>query len=242
MNINEKLLRIKNYTDKIGQIYGTEDFSIYLYSLIKMSKPKKIVELGTGLGSVMLWSALALEENRDEGLIYTVDNGSDWDHLKQAKGSMGDMFREQYSEYVNNLIDNFKLSSYINFINSDIAIHDLPNDIDILFSDFSHGPVQVLSIINQVLPKLSDTSILMFDSASTYYPSYLVLREIVEILNKGQIPASFNKYDELSKKVNRCTFELRHVIENKSRDQNSTACIHIQPRDIFPSSLTHMRF
>jgi len=240
MNIYEKMLGIKRYTDSVGTIYGTEDFSIYLYSLIKMSKPKKIVELGTGLGCVMLWSALALEENK-EGVVYTVDNGSDWSHLKQAKGSMGSMFHEQYSEYVNNLIDNFNLTSYIKFINSDIAISDLPNDIDILFSDFSHGPLQVLSLINQILPKLSDSSILMFDSASTYYPSYLALKDAVNMLNNKQIPYSFQNSETLMKKVNTCSFELRHIIENKCRDQNSTACIHIQPRDIFPCPLNHMR-
>lgn len=241
MNVYEKLFFIKQYTDSVGEIYGTEDFSVYLYSLIKMSKPKRVVELGTGLGSVMLWSALALEENR-EGRIYTVDNGSEWNHLKQAKPRMGPLFREQYVEYVNNLIDNFEFNGYISFINRNISINELPDNIDILFSDFAHGPKDVMQMLIEALPKLSDTSILMFDSASTYYSSYLMLNELVKMLNSGYLPASLSSSPELLNKICRCSFEIRHIVEAKARAQNSTACIHIQPKDIFPHPLSHMRF
>lgn len=241
MNKYEKLFFIKQYTDSIGSIYGTEDFSIFLYSLIKMRKPKTVVELGTGLGSIALWAGLALEEN-ESGRFYTVDNGAEWNHLKQAKPQMGPMFREQYLEYINNLIDKFELTQYIKFIHRDISNTELPDGIDILFSDFSHGPVDILSLLSEILPKMSATSIVMFDSASTYYSSYHTLEAIVDMFNSGKVPASMQNRKHIQELVNSSRFRLQHVVESKDRAQNSTACLYIEPVDIFPHPLTHMRF
>lgn len=241
MNTYEKLFFIKQYTDSIGSIYGTEDFSIFLYSLIKMRKPQTVVELGTGLGSIALWAGLALEEN-GAGQIYTVDNGAEWNHLKQAKPQMGPMFREQYLEYVNNLIDKFELTQYIKFIHRDISTIGLPDKIDIVFSDFSHGPIDILNLLSELLPKMSETSIIMFDSASTYYSSYHTLEAIVDMFNNGKVPASMQNKEEVQQIVSRSKFTLQHVVESKNRAQNSTACIYIQPVDVFPYPLTSMRF
>ncbi len=46
-------------TDFIGTAFGTEDFCLFLYSLIKLQTPRVIVELGTGLGASAFWMALA---------------------------------------------------------------------------------------------------------------------------------------------------------------------------------------
>src|SRR6056300_582195 len=92
---------LKQYTDSIGSIYGTEDFAIYLYSIVKMMKPQTVVELGTGLGSVALWTALALEENKS-GVIHTIDDGSEWDRLKTSVGMTTGIYEEKYPEYIKN--------------------------------------------------------------------------------------------------------------------------------------------
>lgn len=241
MNSYEKLYFLKQYTDSIGPIYGTEDFCIFLYSLIKMRKPKQVVELGSGLGSVMLWAALALEEN-GFGNITTVDNGSEWPSLKNARPQMGPLFRDNYLEYINNLIDNFDFKSYINFIPTNIKISDLPNDLDIVFSDFAHSPKDILTLLPQLLLKTSDTAIIMFDSASTYYSSYHTINAIVDAFNANKIPAIFSDYLGLRDKVERSSFSVHHMVESKNRAQNSTACIYIQPADIFPHPLSNMRF
>jgi predicted O-methyltransferase YrrM len=241
MNRYEKLFFIKQYTDSIGPIYGTEDFSIFLYSLIKMRKPKTVVELGTGLGSIALWAGLALEENAS-GIFYTVDNGAEWNHLKQARPQMGSMFREQYLEYVNNLIDKFELTEYIKFIHRDISVRELPDRLDIVFSDFSHGPIDILSLLSELLPKMSNTSIIMFDSASTYYSSYHTLEAIVDMFNAGKVPASMKNKELIQQLVSASRFKVQHVVEAKDRAQNSTACLYIEPVDIFPYPISNMRF
>lgn len=242
MDVYTKIANIKHFTDSIGSIYGTEDFSIYLYSLIKMRKPHTVVELGTGLGSIMLWAGLALEEN-ESGKIYTVDNGSEWSRLRAGISNLS--LNESYPAHIANLISHFKLEKQISFINTSVSNASLPDDIDILFSDFSHGPSDIIRLFIDYFLKMSDNSIIMIDSASTYYSSFLMLNQLVEILNKGTLPKSI--LDRCAsprlmlEKIKHCSFSLHHVIENKDRAQNSTACIYISPIDILPNA-TNVRF
>jgi len=244
MNHYEKIASIKQFSDNVGTIYGTEDFSIYLYSLVKMKRPKNIVELGTGVGSVALWCGLALEEN-GEGKIYTVDDGSDWSNLLPAASRFGDLYDSNYKNYITKLVNHFELDGYIAPINEKINIVDVDN-IDILFSDFAHSPFDVVKLLSYYLPKMSECSSIFIDSASTLYSSYCMLESVVESLNKGVIPRSLLEVcldiDSLESIVKSSTFRLEHIIENKNRDQNSTARIDIYPKDVFPYPRVNMRF
>ena len=47
--------KIKEYTDNIGDVFGSEDLCIHLYSWVKMLKTRQIIEFGTGLGASTLW-------------------------------------------------------------------------------------------------------------------------------------------------------------------------------------------
>ena len=74
---------ILNKKVSLAEVYGKESFCYLIYSLIKMQKPKTIIELGTGLGTTALMIAQALKEN-NKGKIWTVDNGSDWEEIKTS--------------------------------------------------------------------------------------------------------------------------------------------------------------
>lgn len=239
-----RLIEAKKYTDRIGSIYGTEDLSVYLYSVIKMMKPKTVVELGTGLGSTMIWSALALEEN-NEGVLYTVDDGSEWERISAAKDLIGESFRADYSDFINQLIFKFQLYERVQFINEKISVIDI-NEIDLLFSDFAHGVFDITKLLADYIPKMNAYSKIYIDSASTNYSSYHTIEKIVDILNTGKIPRSFEDVSEINcdffvQKVQRSNFSIEHIIENKNRSQNSTCCITISPIDIFPYPRENIR-
>ena len=253
-NFYEKFVELKRYTDRVGSVYGTEDFSVYLYSMIKMMRPKTVVELGTGLGSAMLWSGLALEENQ-EGVIYTVDDGSEWDRLKAVKNTIGDDFHEDYSEFVLQLIQKYGLEKQVSFLNEKINIVNVDN-IDILFSDFAHGVFDVTKLLVDYIPKMNDYSKIYIDSASTHYPSYMALGQIIDMLNRGKLPRVFHEvyehnnanglqqnYDleKLKYKIENTEFKIEHMVENKDRNQNSTCCITLTPIDIFPYPRKNIR-
>jgi len=233
--------KIKQFTDKLQNIsgYGTEDFSIFLYSIIKMRKPKNIVELGTGLGSTMLWSAVACKEN-GFGKITTIDSGIHWNEKMQRDDSIVD---KNYNVFINSIIADNEIQEFVKFKNENIDIKTINNntDIDILFVDFNHTPVTIKNIISSAMSRMSEESIIFFDSASTYLPSYLFLESIVDSFNKKRIPKDFN-FDEKAKNlILNSRFTLTHLIEKKNRDQNSTAMIEIKPENSFPNS-DYIRF
>ena len=234
LNHYEKLSKLKQFTDNVGKIYGTEDFAVYLYSIIKITKARTIVELGTGLATTTLWAALALEENQD-GIIHTVDDGSEWEHLSKAKDRFIQYYSDKYNEYISNVISDFELIDHVVFYNQRIQKLDITGDIDIIFCDYSHGPYSIVKLLADYLPKMNSLSYIFIDSASTYYPSYHTLESLVSILNQGRVPLTLDEMIDSKeksafiKKVQSSKFELTHIIENKSRDQNSTAQIKISP-------------
>jgi predicted O-methyltransferase YrrM len=251
-NFYDRFVELKRYTDRVGSIYGTEDFSVYLYSIIKMMKPETVVELGTGLGSAMLWSGLALEEN-EFGTIHTIDDGSEWYRLKTAKNAMGDHYHDDYNDFITGLVQKYEVQDQVNFLNQRIDVLDLKN-IDILFSDFAHGVFDVTKLLVDYIPKMNDHSKIYIDSASTHYSSYMAINRIVDILNSGRIPRTFYEVFEsknnlqkeynienLKQKVENTTFSVEHMVENKDRDQNSTCCITLTPIDIFPYPRKNIR-
>src|SRR3546814_9290561 len=71
------------YTKDVGAGYGTEDFSFFLYALVKMHKPGRVLELGTGTGASSFWIARGLLEN-GSGSLLTIDDGSHWEMISRS--------------------------------------------------------------------------------------------------------------------------------------------------------------
>jgi hypothetical protein len=231
--------KAKIFTDRLENLvgYGTEDFSIFLYSLIKMRKPKHILELGTGTGSTMLWSGLACKEN-GFGKITTIDNGSHWnEHIRYLDSEL--FINKTYNDFIDGIIKEYDIESFVSFKNEDIKISSVDsfkNMVDILFLDFDHRPLTIHNFLSNYLDKMSNESIIFIDSASTYYPSYLFLESIINNFNLNNIPNSLNLSEESKTFIQKSTFTLSHIIEDKNRSQNSTAMIEIKPKDCFPNS------
>src|SRR5438093_1278155 len=71
--VQDDRARLLVLTDLIGAVFGTEHFCLFLYALVRMSVPKLIVELGTGLGISAFWLGLASKEN-GVGHVWTLDD------------------------------------------------------------------------------------------------------------------------------------------------------------------------
>ena len=54
-------------TSTVGELYGTESFRHFLYSLVRMDRPSVVVELGCGGAATALMVSKALHENHDHG-------------------------------------------------------------------------------------------------------------------------------------------------------------------------------
>jgi hypothetical protein len=246
-------------SDVIGEVFGTEDFCLFLFSLVRMHTPKVVVELGTGYGASAFWMALAADIN-GLGHVWTVDDlsqvdgysnllarkrsrlvGTVWECLSDASGA-------QCMATIRKIL---RLDERLTFIHREMDLadpshfdgYDFPAPVDLLFSDFNHGPSAILDILGHFLPRMADASSIFIDGASTSWPSYLLLEQLVEQLNRGVIPRLLQ---------DRCSQDLRialegrrivlvHLTKTQKQAKNSTAWLKVEPNDLQPHPMTIVR-
>jgi predicted O-methyltransferase YrrM len=240
--LNSTFSRLKNFTDNIGPVYGTEDWCLWLYALVKMQRPNNVLELGTGLGACALWIALGLKEN-GVGKVFTVDDGRDWPTVVQNTPELFTPAQRamDFSAYLASLQTEFGLEDWLQPVHGSMPpLPAFDQPIDLLFSDFSHGPNELLQILGQYLPGMSASSSVFLDSASTSFASYAMLELLVQQLNAGKIPRMLltqvgaQRQGALWEQVRTSRYDLIHMVERKARAQNSTAWLKIQPVDLRP--------
>lgn len=261
-HVDEKQWRLSSKGDfflllreVLGELYGSEDICLLLYTLAKREKVEVAVELGTGMGVTSAWIAAAMREN-GFGKIFTYDNGShyhDHAHVKEVLASLDGPLRglaslsqsADYASFLQGLFDQADVAQHIAFHQTEIGrppvLEDLHGkSIDLLFSDFDHSPMMVQKIIGAFLPYMSPTSSIFVDSASTHLPSFYALNNMVSLLQDMRLPKSIAEllsHDEMLAALNligRSKFTLTHLVEKRDRAQNSTAWIRIEPVDILP--------
>ncbi|HVG29666.1 MAG TPA: hypothetical protein VM864_08215 [Pyrinomonadaceae bacterium] len=234
---------------RLSEIYGTECFCWFLHSVILMRKPQTIVELGTGAACTTSLAALAAKLNQ-HGHVWTVDDGSDWELLREdcqrAAGYVNP--DESYEQFVAGLLRTFGLSDYVTHVAQTVSggSYFAPRQpIDILFLDLGDtGPLGCLKALRYYLPKVARSSSIFIDRASTILPSRLLLESIVSSLDRGKVPRSLiNGLDPaavecIESLAGACRFKLIDLVESRRGKanvlQNSRLWISIEVEDSFP--------
>lgn len=247
-------------TDAAETGFGTEDFCLFLYSLVRMHAPETVVELGTGLGVSAFWMALAAKRNKT-GHVWTVDDFEFFDRRKSIVEEVIARLRETNvislenstaEEYYSRISHLFALDPYLTFVKSKIALNEVGHfteypfagrPIDLLFSDFEHSGVSILEILGHFLPSMAPSSSIFIHSASTSWPSYLLLEQLSSQLNAGKVPKLLQDFCslDLSEFVRHRRIVLVHLTECKERNQNSAAWLKIEPIDLLPHPQSRMR-
>jgi len=256
----ETKTRLMEFSAALEFRYGSGEISSFLYAIIKMHRPRVIVELGTGYGVSTFWMAQALKEN-GLGHIWSVDNlknltksfeESDSEVVGLKKTSMSHLTRIAPSKFYKSASDVLGLTKYISFLKGNIHLKEphsflsfpfSSKKVDLLFSDVSHEPDDILGVLAFFLPRMSIVSSIFIDSASTCWPSYFCLENVVAMLNSGSIPSTLEerltskqKSQILSRK-----YSLIHLTyKGNGATQNSTAWIKIEPKDARPYPVVEM--
>lgn len=242
---------LHRYTREVGGLYGTEDFSVFLYAMVKMHRPARVLELGTGTGVSTFWIARALQEN-GAGSLLTIDDGSHWHGLREEPPlqAYGSRDHASHAAFIEALAGRFGLNGAFQLLAARLPPYpgfEPGVTIDMLFSDFRHDPAGILGLLQHFLPILSETASVFIDSASTAFTSYLLLERLVALFNAGQVPRELvkglppAKAAAVADAVRGRRFTLVHLTEARDRDQNSTAWLKIEPVDILPYPATRMR-
>jgi predicted O-methyltransferase YrrM len=262
------LLPLIELGNRLGFIYGSEDISMLLYTLVRREMPRNVVELGTGLGVSTFWMGQALKEN-GEGRIFTFDDGSHWQDPSEVARAIEplraiapfsdlpatDLDYEGYIKAAGRLLgqgnvvtfyrESVDLAKAKEFLARDFPFLNHP--VDFVFADIQRGPDDILDLLSTFLPRIAESASIFIDSASTSLTGYLFLEKLVEQLNRGKVPRHFvmNKTPQERRVVvdliQLRRFTLVHLVERKRRDQNSTAWIKIEPVDYVPYPMTLMK-
>jgi hypothetical protein len=253
--------RLLLLTDAVEIGHGTEDFSLFLYSLVRMHTPETIIELGTALGAPAFWMALAAKQNKT-GHVWSVDDFEFFDKRKHLVEKAIGRLREAdvisleqnitAEEYYSRISGLFELDPYLTFVRSKIALNEIGHftdypfagrPVDLLFSDFQHGGLSILQLLGHFLPCMAPSSSIFIHSASTAWTAYLLLEQLTAQLNAGKVPQLLQNYCsvDLSEIIRHRRIVLVHLTECKDRNQNSAAWLKIEPIDVLPHPQSRMR-
>ena len=246
---DDRFAKLKRFTDRVGSMYGTEDWCLFLYALAKMHAPRCVLELGSGVGACALWLAQALHEN-GAGHVYTVDDGRDWPTVLASEAATfhAEERLPQFADYLDYLRRRFDLAGQLTHIQTSMPPFPvMAEPIDLLFSDFMHGPNDILQVLGTYLSAMAPACSIFIDSASTSFPSYALLELLVPQLNQGRLPRMLLEFVPPERRaateafISASRFDLIHMTEQKRRAQNSTAWIKIQPVDLraYPRTVFH---
>jgi predicted O-methyltransferase YrrM len=253
----------------LGEVYCSDDKAFLFYSLIKMQRPARIVEIGTGVGVCSLFMAQAAKEN-GTGSVFTIDNGSDWAEFYQTFYSdrirpdetYGPLLDADFFSFMRKVAARVELADHINFVKAELSLADaepldtsespalaeaLAGPIDFLFCDIDHRPVACLGTLAKFLPLLAPSASIFIDAAPTQLTSHLTLVETVRQLNAGKVPAYLlvgadeRRTAALRERVQSSCFQLVPLVERKERDGNSVAWIRVEPANVLPYPLSAMR-
>jgi methyltransferase family protein len=258
-DVREERSRLLRLTDFAGIAFGTEDFCLFLYSLIRMNAQRNIVELGSGLGISAFWMALAAKRN-GVGHVWTVDDHTLFerrtilDEMANFLRTEGDASADIITgaQYFERMASFLGLREFVSFVKGSIDLKENKHfdrypfgaePIDLLFSDFRHKPDDILSILGQFLPRMSPASSIFFDSAPAYWPSYLLLECLTAQLNDGHMPQELQARSAVDLRpcmLNR-KIRLVHLTKPKEQEQNGSSWLKLEPVDVMPHPRTRMR-
>ncbi|MDJ1110515.1 class I SAM-dependent methyltransferase [Macrococcus caseolyticus] len=230
MGINFELLKISK---KYGNIYGSELIAQQLYVLIKREKLINVIELGTGLGVTSVWIGTALKEN-EKGLLNTFDN---FEH----SGELQRLGIQQELVIYNN-ISKLKLNDVIKMNKMNINLDDEKfqenfsemDNIDLIFSDFSHGISDIQNIFRTFLPYLGDKMHIFIDSVPSNLEAKYYLNQLIEDFNNSKIASFIYKQTDKEmiwqsiQNILCSKFTIHHIEEKDTTHQGATTWIIIE--------------
>jgi predicted O-methyltransferase YrrM len=257
-DVEEAHALLRRYRRLTGEVFDSDPLATFLYSLVRMHRCETVVELGSGLGSTALTLGLALREN-GAGRAWTVDDfrlvNEHLDLAAMAARVEAEGLLEHAPSEPGELIaamarrlgveDRLAVVRRRIELDRDELIEDAPwagRPVDLLFSDFNHGPEATVRMLAYWLERMAPSASIVIDSASTWWPTWLALEKLHELLSAGRVPGMLEAWGaDLERVVARRRFTLVHLTRVGRSRQNGAAWLKIEPVDLVPHPATAMR-
>lgn len=251
--LNFRMKDSQDYKHELAAEYGTENFSMFMYALVKMAKPKTMLELGTGAGITSFLAAQAMKEN-GFGTVYTVDDASQWSDISTFIKEYFQAKDIDYRSFINLATKTFDIGKHLRSFSTQVSLDKLfmpdgVDKLDIVYIDCLGTNVQnVAATLAYYLPRLNLYSSLFWDNASTFNHTFLFFDYVVRELSAGKVPVSLLKglnqqeMIALETMVRHCKFTLVHLTDDNrgkvNKHQNSRTWLKIDLNDFIPHGAT----
>jgi hypothetical protein len=173
--------------------FGTYNMAIVLYSLIRFSRPEKVLEIGAGYTTLFLAQALQdikkeIFSNNHQSFI----NDSTKEFYKKKYNpklyvidNFSQVYDKNYIEKITNSLSKLKLNSYVKLVNSDFWEYYKKTQIipDFIWADFGNNE-DYLNIINKIYPSMPINSTIIFHGILTRGN---LLTQIKDMFKGGEI-------------------------------------------------------
>jgi hypothetical protein len=222
-------------------MFGVEDLAVFLYALVKMHRPKLMVELGSGSGACALLCAQAMAENGG-GKVLSFDNGAQWRRIREDRrlAPYGLETGGSYQQFLSSLARRFAVAEQLAFVEASFPpFPEIEGSIDLLFVDFRDGLEVISAILAHFLLRMSASASIFYDGGSSSAEGFLFLEKLVQDLNNNKFPENIRRYvargslDAWRELLHARRFTLMHLTRQRGT-QNSTSWIKLEPVDYVP--------
>ena len=138
----------------MGSIFENEGQR--LYEIVRELKPKLIVEIGGFYGCSTSWLAKGVKDNK-KGKVISIDIAAKWNLIPEG------------------------LKKYIEFVNDDAFLIEIPKNIDIVFEDGLHTPGFTRDIARLYKPR---QAFIVHDYRHNSQYGHNVKRDFLEVFGK----------------------------------------------------------
>jgi hypothetical protein len=161
-------------------IFGTENVSLVIYSLIKSIRPKKLIEVGAGYTTFFILKSLVdikkeIEkeiENRNiteyfEGEFH--DYVSEWENYSPNFIVVEDFSHEETPKNLKSILDEKNVNKYCTFIESDLFDYidkSQEHNYDFVWLDYGAGPT-FFEVFQFFFENLNENGIIIFHSTES---------------------------------------------------------------------------
>src|SRR5690606_1181219 len=130
--------------------------------------------------------------------------------------------------YIAGCANRLGVASHLTYHRSELPPFPAPKDrLGLLFVDYNHRPENVSRILATYLPIMARTSLIVFDSAATFFPTYQFLENLEHMFAQGRVPEmllreqSAERRAAMTELVARSRIRVMHYVETDKAEQNS---------------------